>query len=153
MWMEGDGVDGGENVLNATPSSFLSPPCLVWTNPRVVGTCRCDIFPEFLHQENHSAALFATSLIALIFNSGFLIFAAMLCNMKCVTAVALHHPFLNGKSASVRTGNHGKTLQRGYRWAARPVVAKQSSLRIVLIDGSARQAAAMLPLCRVELHV
>lgn len=54
MWME---VDGGENLLNATPCSFPPPPCLVWTNPRVGGTCHGDIFAGFLHQENHPIAL------------------------------------------------------------------------------------------------
>lgn len=41
MWMEGDGVDGGGNLLNATPSSFSSPPVSFgqipeWVVPAVV---------------------------------------------------------------------------------------------------------------------
>lgn len=66
MWMEGDGVDGRENILDATPCSFSYPPCLVWTNPRVVATCHGERFAEFQHQENHLTALCVIFLITYV---------------------------------------------------------------------------------------
>lgn len=50
MWMAGDGVDG--EVIKCNRSSFVQP-CLVYTNPRVVGICQGDRFAGFLYQENN----------------------------------------------------------------------------------------------------
>lgn len=61
MWMEGDGVDGGGNLLNATPSSFFfsGAPCLVWTIPRVCAVPAMLIyFAGCLHQQNRPTASF-----------------------------------------------------------------------------------------------
>lgn len=44
-------------LIKCNPQQFSHPPCLVWTNPRVGGTCHGDIFAGFLLQENHPIAL------------------------------------------------------------------------------------------------
>lgn len=59
MRIEGDGVDGGKNTLNATRSSFpTSFSFLVCMNPQVVDTCHSDRFAYFLLQENHPVLFF-----------------------------------------------------------------------------------------------
>lgn len=68
MWMEGDGVDGGGNLLNATPSSFFffaGAPCLVWTIPRVCAVpAMVMYFAGCLHQQKSPNSFILIFLIA-----------------------------------------------------------------------------------------
>ena len=74
--------------------------------------------------------------------------------MKYVTTLTLHHPLLNGKSAA-QTGctMEKHSVKMSVALPARPGVAKQSRLRIVLIDGTEGDAATIQWMCRAELCV
>lgn len=98
MWMEGDVADGGENILNATPSSFSYPACLVWTNPRVAATCHCDRFAKFLHQENHLTPLCVMFLIT------YFDIKLQLCYILPPSRPLFNNLFLNRDSAAFTVG-------------------------------------------------
>lgn len=107
MWMEGDGVDGGGNLLNATPSSlffFRGPLFSLDNSQSVCGTCHGDVFSWVSPSAKSPNNFILIFLIAVFLDIYFWLVTTKCSDMKCITTQALGKPLLSGGSAAQTVG-------------------------------------------------